>query len=230
MCYTTLRHVRLVCNQILSQESQRIGHGPIALFSQIRLRLRVRRGSASAKPRKRSNQWVPCTAAQPLRGLQAQPGRGNRGAWGGGMGLRPPVSRLWPPPLSGSTRSRPAVGALDESGPDHHEMLPRADFVQPQHPLHFREISPAYLVFSSSLYLNYSTFSLIMPQTSSNVFRNPSIFKFASRRSVVHSTEGIVACTQPLAAKCGLDVLRAGGNAVVSTLNLESQCDLYLCS
>ena len=39
---------------------------------------------------------------------------------------------------------------------------------------------------------------------------------FTSRRSVVHSTEGIVACTQPLAARCGLKVLAAGGNAAVS--------------
>ncbi|KAK4148126.1 gamma-glutamyltranspeptidase [Dichotomopilus funicola] len=37
--------------------------------------------------------------------------------------------------------------------------------------------------------------------------------KWPSRRSVVHSTEGIVACTQPLAAKCGLKVLNGGGNA-----------------
>jgi gamma-glutamyltranspeptidase/glutathione hydrolase len=37
--------------------------------------------------------------------------------------------------------------------------------------------------------------------------------KFPSRRSVVHSTDGIVACTQPLAAQCGLQILRAGGNA-----------------
>lgn len=37
-----------------------------------------------------------------------------------------------------------------------------------------------------------------------------------SRRSVVHSTKGIVACTQPLAAKCGIDILNAGGNAAVS--------------
>lgn len=40
--------------------------------------------------------------------------------------------------------------------------------------------------------------------------------RFPSRRSVVHSTKGIVACTQPLAAKCGIDILNAGGNAAVS--------------
>ncbi|KAG6272265.1 hypothetical protein E4U47_002614 [Claviceps purpurea] len=44
---------------------------------------------------------------------------------------------------------------------------------------------------------------------------SPNMFEFSSRRSVVHSVEGIVACTQPLAAKCGLDILRAGGNAAV---------------
>ena len=56
-----------------------------------------------------------------------------------------------------------------------------------------------------------------MPLPTSSVFppASASFAKFASRRSVVHSTEGIVACTQPLAAKCGLEVLRAGGNAAV---------------
>lgn len=57
-----------------------------------------------------------------------------------------------------------------------------------------------------------------MPLSSKSVFQgSDDVFaRFPSRRSVVHSTEGIVACTQPLAAKCGLDVLRAGGNAAVS--------------
>ncbi|EER23179.1 hypothetical protein D8B26_001260 [Coccidioides posadasii str. Silveira] len=36
---------------------------------------------------------------------------------------------------------------------------------------------------------------------------------FASRRSVVHSTAGIVACTQPLAAAAGQKILQQGGNA-----------------
>ncbi|TQV99419.1 hypothetical protein V2A60_004893 [Cordyceps javanica] len=53
---------------------------------------------------------------------------------------------------------------------------------------------------------------------------------FPSRRSVVHSTQGIVSCTQPLAAKCGIDVLRAGGNAadaavaVAAGLNMTEPC------
>ncbi|KAF2468592.1 gamma-glutamyltranspeptidase [Lindgomyces ingoldianus] len=41
----------------------------------------------------------------------------------------------------------------------------------------------------------------------------PQFIHFPSRRSVVHSTKGIVSCTQPLAATAGLDVLRKGGNA-----------------
>jgi hypothetical protein len=45
---------------------------------------------------------------------------------------------------------------------------------------------------------------------------DPEFQSFPSRRSVVHSTEGIIACTQPLAARCGLKVLDAGGNAAVS--------------
>jgi gamma-glutamyltranspeptidase/glutathione hydrolase len=45
---------------------------------------------------------------------------------------------------------------------------------------------------------------------------DPEFQPFPSRRSVIHSTEGIIACTQPLAARCGLKVLDAGGNAAVS--------------
>ncbi|KAK3906536.1 nucleophile aminohydrolase [Staphylotrichum tortipilum] len=54
-----------------------------------------------------------------------------------------------------------------------------------------------------------------MPLPTSSVYPPPSgeFMKWPSRRSVVHSTKGIVACTQPLAAKCGLAVLNAGGNA-----------------
>ncbi|KAL7796106.1 gamma-glutamyltranspeptidase [Trichoderma ceciliae] len=71
-----------------------------------------------------------------------------------------------------------------------------------------------------------------MPLESSSVFEDPTydMFKFPSRRSVVHSTEGIVACSQPLAAKCGLEVLRAGGNAadaavaVAAGLNMTEPC------
>ncbi|KAI0383318.1 gamma-glutamyltranspeptidase [Hypomontagnella monticulosa] len=54
--------------------------------------------------------------------------------------------------------------------------------------------------------------------------------KFASRRSVVHSTRGIVSCTQSLAAKCGIEVLEAGGNcadaavAVAAGLNMTEPC------
>ncbi|KAJ3491061.1 hypothetical protein NLI96_g995 [Meripilus lineatus] len=37
--------------------------------------------------------------------------------------------------------------------------------------------------------------------------------RFPSRRSVVYGTKGIVACSQPLAAEAGLEILRKGGNA-----------------
>lgn len=40
--------------------------------------------------------------------------------------------------------------------------------------------------------------------------------KFPSRRSVVHSTKGIVSTTSPLATEAGLQILRDGGNAAVS--------------
>lgn len=42
---------------------------------------------------------------------------------------------------------------------------------------------------------------------------DPDFISFPSRRSVVHSTNGIIACTQPLAAQAGQRILRDGGNA-----------------
>lgn len=42
----------------------------------------------------------------------------------------------------------------------------------------------------------------------------PFFSRFNSRRSVVYSTKGIIAASQPLAAQAGLDILKAGGNAV----------------
>ncbi|KAL5329137.1 hypothetical protein ACEPPN_002647 [Leptodophora sp. 'Broadleaf-Isolate-01'] len=53
---------------------------------------------------------------------------------------------------------------------------------------------------------------------------------FPSRRSVVHSTNGMVACTQPLAASCGLKILASGGNAadaavaVAAGMNMAEPC------
>ncbi|KAK3399070.1 gamma-glutamyltranspeptidase [Sordaria brevicollis] len=71
-----------------------------------------------------------------------------------------------------------------------------------------------------------------MPLPTSSVYPPPSaeFMKWPSRRSVVHSTKGIVACTQPLAAKCGIDILNAGGNAadaavaVAAGMNMTEPC------
>ena len=54
-----------------------------------------------------------------------------------------------------------------------------------------------------------------MPLNAQAIFpsSDPDFVAFPSRRSVVHSTNGIVACTQPLAAQAGQRILRAGGNA-----------------
>ncbi|OIW23604.1 gamma-glutamyltranspeptidase [Coniochaeta ligniaria NRRL 30616] len=71
-----------------------------------------------------------------------------------------------------------------------------------------------------------------MPLSTSSLFPPPSTeyMKWPSRRSVVHSTKGIVACSQPLAAKCGIDILNKGGNAadaavaVAAGLNMTEPC------
>ncbi|CAF9913880.1 MAG: hypothetical protein GOMPHAMPRED_008050 [Gomphillus americanus] len=53
---------------------------------------------------------------------------------------------------------------------------------------------------------------------------------FASRRSTVHSTKGIIACTQPLAAAAGQRILAAGGNAadaavaIAAAMNMTEPC------
>ena len=54
-----------------------------------------------------------------------------------------------------------------------------------------------------------------MPLNASAIYSSsdPEFFSFPSRRSVVHSTNGMVACTQPLAALAGQQILRDGGNA-----------------
>ncbi|KAI2845322.1 hypothetical protein CBS147323_5952 [Aspergillus niger] len=54
-----------------------------------------------------------------------------------------------------------------------------------------------------------------MPLNSKAVYSrlNPDFAPFASRRSTVHSTKGIVTCTQPLAAAAGHRILSEGGNA-----------------
>lgn len=67
-----------------------------------------------------------------------------------------------------------------------------------------------------------------MPLHSSSIYpsSDPHYQAFPSRRSVVHSTHGIVSSTQPLATQCGLEILRKGGNcadaavAVAAGLNM----------
>jgi gamma-glutamyltranspeptidase / glutathione hydrolase len=49
---------------------------------------------------------------------------------------------------------------------------------------------------------------------------------FPSRRSVVHSTKGIVACTQPLAAEAGQRILRAGGNAADAAIAVAAALNM----
>lgn len=59
-----------------------------------------------------------------------------------------------------------------------------------------------------------------MPLNSKAIYAkaNADYVPFASRRSTVHSSNGIVACTQPLAAAAGHRILTQGGNAAVCHL------------
>lgn len=53
-----------------------------------------------------------------------------------------------------------------------------------------------------------------MPIDWDKVTHPPLVFgPFPSRRSVVYGAKGVVACSQPLAAEAGLEILRKGGNA-----------------
>ncbi|GAA5824946.1 hypothetical protein JCM3770_006715 [Rhodotorula araucariae] len=49
---------------------------------------------------------------------------------------------------------------------------------------------------------------------------------FASRRSVVYGTKGMVACSQPLAAEAGLEILRKGGNAADAAVAVSAALNL----
>lgn len=59
--------------------------------------------------------------------------------------------------------------------------------------------------------------------------------RFASRRSVVYGTKGVVSSSQPLATEAGLEILRKGGNAgqcciLVPTESLALKTKLLLLS
>ena len=43
---------------------------------------------------------------------------------------------------------------------------------------------------------------------------SPSAYSYPSRRNVVYANKGMVATSQPLAAQAGLEILKAGGNAI----------------
>ena len=67
-----------------------------------------------------------------------------------------------------------------------------------------------------------------MPPDASAIYpsSDPQFSRFPSRRSVVHSTNGIVACTQPLAAQAGQKILNAGGNAADAAVAVAAGMNL----
>ena len=76
----------------------------------------------------------------------------------------------------------------------------------------------SFTFFLQHLYSPYSRDARAeMPLNSKAVYSktNADFVPFNSRRSTVHSTKGMVSCTQPLAAAAGQRILREGGNAAV---------------
>ncbi|KAL9635871.1 MAG: hypothetical protein Q9164_003201 [Protoblastenia rupestris] len=67
-----------------------------------------------------------------------------------------------------------------------------------------------------------------MPLNASAIYpsSDPEFVSFPSRRSVVHSANGMVACTQPLAAQAGQRILRAGGNAADAAVAIASALNM----
>lgn len=80
---------------------------------------------------------------------------------------------------------------------------------------HFHPSSP--FSFEISIAHTQGTQAHKMPLNSKAVYSktNADFVPFSSRRSTVHSTKGMVSCTQPLAAVAGQRILREGGNAAV---------------
>ena len=61
----------------------------------------------------------------------------------------------------------------------------------------------------------FANMSKNMANVQNSLSDGESGISLPSRRSVVHSSNGMIACTQPLAAEAGHRILRQGGNAAV---------------
>ena len=60
----------------------------------------------------------------------------------------------------------------------------------------------------------------------SNYHQTPRYQAFPSHRSTIHSTQGIIACTQPLAAQAGQRILAAGGNAADAAVAIAAALNM----
>jgi hypothetical protein len=81
-------------------------------------------------------------------------------------------------------------------------------------------ITPIHLKFSTQADYNMPLKQL--PAEAIYPIADAPYIQFASRRSVVHSTGGMVASTQPLASEAGQRILKMGGNAAVSLQSANS--------
>ena len=59
---------------------------------------------------------------------------------------------------------------------------------------------------------------------------DPLKYAYASRRNVVYAKKGMAASTDPIASQIGLDIMKAGGNAMDAAVAMAATLPLVECS